>query len=125
MKTCFFILGLLFVAVFGGGCVYVKELPQQDGSLMVEVNTTGWYLFDLVPIVCGDPDDHGVTWLSDTCQAQSNIKVISCILKREQDALEKDRRLKVGPIISHEVDDGILVFLLNHHEFHTSVRIEK
>lgn len=112
--------GLVFAAlllVLGSGCVHITELRQPDDSLLVEINTTGWFLFDLLPIATGDLDG-GCAWFRDNCVADTNLKVIDRIVEREQ-------ATKIGPIVSHETDEGILLFLLNRHGFHTSAVLSK
>ena len=113
MRT--FILSLLLA--FASGCVYVSEIERPDGSELVEINTTGWYLFDLAPIITGDVEDDW-TWFTDTCDAHNNMKQL--------DKLIVEKKVKrIGPVTSHEVDEGVLVFLLNRHEFRTSVVLYK
>ena len=113
----------LLSALFFSGCVYTDITQREDGSRVVEINTTGWYLFELIPIVTGDPsvEGGGTTWFEDTCDADSNMVELSRILKREQAKLKPDEKLMIGPIVSHEVDEGVLVFLINRHEFRTVV----
>ena len=81
-------------------------------SQLVEVETTGWYLFDIFPIVSYDPID-GLHWFKDNVDAYTNMKLL--------DKEISDRHAEsVGPIVSHETDEGILMFLLNRHAFRTS-----
>ena len=116
----------LLSTLFLAGCVYTDIIPREDGSRVVEINTTGWYLFDLIPIVTGDAsiEGGGTTWFEDTCDADSNMVELSRILKREQAKLNPGEKLTIGPIVSHEVDEGVFVFLINRHEFRTVVNIK-
>ena len=119
----FRLLLVAFVAIaFFSGCVHTEIMEREDGSKLVEVNTTGWYLLDLLPIICGDAaePEGGVVWFSDSCTAYSNMIELSRIIKSEQSQLKDGSKLLVGPIISKEVDEGVLVFLINRHEFRTS-----
>lgn len=115
------------LAALLSGCVYTSVLEREDGSKVAEVNTTGWYLLDLLPIATGDATvvDGGTVWFKDTCDAHSNMIELSRILAREQAQLPAGQKLKVGPIVSHEVDEGVLVFVINRHEFRTTAVIKK
>lgn len=113
--------------LLSSGCVYTGVTEHEDGSKVFEVNTTGWYLFDLIPVVTGDASvkGGGTVWFTDTCNAISNMNALRRVLAEEQAKLPEGRRLRIGPIVSHEVDEGVLVFLVNRHEFRTSVMISK
>lgn len=106
---------LLLVAAAFAGCVHVQELPQADGSVRVEIENSGWYLFDVLPIATGDPEG-GTAWFSDHCDAHANMRVLEPIIRRVG-------AVRVGPLVSHETDEGVLLILLNRHGFHTSVTL--
>lgn len=116
---------LLFLAALPlfAGCVSVYEAHVLEGlagrpgeqAKAYEVVTTGWFLFDCIPIVCGDPDG-GAMWFSNTVNAQSNIAVIDRLIRRH-------KATRIGTLTSHETNEGILVIVLNRHSFRTSVTL--
>ena len=84
------------------GCVSVQEARLDDGSLSVEIADSGWYLFGFIPIVTGDPVGFGPNWFTDDVNPQTTLNQLDRILAREQ-------ATRVGPIVTREVDESLLV----------------
>ena len=60
----------LLSTLFLAGCVYTDIIPREDGSRVVEINTTGWYLFKGLPICCGDDNEENffpLEFFTDRC----------------------------------------------------------
>jgi len=120
-------LAIAMAAAFAG-CITTKETHLLDGPRgsgetrvvdTVVVSNTGWYFFfDLLPIVCSDPDDGGIKMFSDDLSVQDNLKVLDRIIRREgATGLEN--------ITSHETNESVLVFLFNRHVIYTSATLLK
>jgi hypothetical protein len=87
--------------------------------LTVEVRNTGWYFFDLIPIVCGNPerpDEISCRFFSDTLTLQNNLSVLSRVLAREKATV-------LGSVTSYEEGEGFLTFVVTRQSYHTSATI--
>ena len=81
MKTC---LSALLIALFASGCCSIHT-SSEGGRTMCLVENYGWRLFDLVPLVAGDPDslhESGCRLFSDTVTLENNQKLLDRALKR-------------------------------------------
>lgn len=125
MNRVFRILATM-VALSLVGCVSVsttKELAgigaegRVENALTVEIVTSGWYLFDLLPIVTANSKGEAEFFRDNLC-AQSNLNILDEIVKREGVR-------RIGMISSHETDEGVLVFLVNRHTFRTTATLLK
>lgn len=106
------------------GCVFVHEtralnaIPGESGMEIVdtvEIETNGWFLFDVIPIASGDPAG-GCRWFRDTLHPQTNLDVIDGIIRREG-------ATHIGSMTSHETTEGVIPLVLNRHTFRTSVTL--
>ncbi len=115
------LLTLLFT-----GCVSVSTSTEFAGfgaeggaknALTVEIVASGWFLFDLLPIVTANSAGEADFFKDNLC-TQNNLEVLDEIIKREN--------IKhIGMIASHETDEGVLVFLINRHTFRTTATLLK
>ncbi len=92
---------------------------DRDHLLTVDIENVGWYLFDFIPIFCGNPD--GVNKVSscifkDTLTLQNNIDELTRIVQREG-------AYEIGSIISHEETESVWILLLTRHGYHTSATL--
>ncbi len=92
---------------------------DRDHLLTVDIENVGWYLFDFIPILCGNPD--GVNKVSscifkDTLTLQNNIDELTRIVQREG-------AYEIGSIISHEETESVWLLLLTRHGYHTSATL--
>ena len=81
MKTC---LSALLIALFASGCCSIHT-SSEGGRTMCLVENYGWRLFDLVPLVAGDPDslhESGCKLFSDTVTLENNQKLLDRAIKR-------------------------------------------
>lgn len=125
MNRVFRILATM-VALSLVGCVSVSTTKELAGigaeggvenALTVEIVTSGWYLFDLLPIVTANSKGEAEFFRDNLC-AQSNLNILDEIVKREGVR-------RIGMISSHETDEGVLVFLVNRHTFRTTATLLK
>lgn len=100
----------------------MKDIPADGGArqkLTVEVRNTGWFLFDCIPLVCGNPKapDKVTTCLfTDTLTIQSNLDVLGKII-------EENDGYRLGAVSSHEEGEGFLVFIVTRRSCHTSATL--
>ena len=92
---------------------------DQEHLMTVDIENVGWYLFDFIPIFCGNPD--GVNKVSsclfrDTLTLQNNIDELTRIIQREG-------AYQIGSIISHEESENVWVFLVTRHGYHTNATL--
>ena len=118
----------LFAAAALSGCMTTTVSRQAEGMpgegggehvLLVDIENTGWYLLDFIPIVCGDP--HGVNKFStvffrDTLTLQNNLDELLRIVHREPGTV-------LGNVVSHEESESMWVFLVTRHGYHTSATL--
>ena len=81
MKSCFF---SLLIALLAGGCCSIHT-SDRGGRTMCVVENYGWRLFDLVPLVAGNPDslhESGCKLFSDTVTLENNQKLLDRAVKR-------------------------------------------
>lgn len=74
---------LLATSLLGGCCSI--HTTMQGGRSMCVVSNYGWRLFDLVPLVAGDPDslhESGCKLFSDTVTLENNQKLLDRAIKR-------------------------------------------
>lgn len=74
----------LFAAIVLSGCCSI-ETTQSNGRTMCVVCNYGWRLWDILPIISGDPDsprESGCVWFSDTITLENNQKLLDRAMKR-------------------------------------------
>ena len=125
MKKIAFVLAMC--AAFAG-CMTseVSRTPNGvdgDGNethlLTVDIENVGWYLFNWIPIMCGDPQNvNGVStvFFSDTLTLQNNLDELMRIAQREG-------TYKIGSVLSHEETESVWIILLTRHGYHTSATL--
>lgn len=118
----------LLLSFASAGCMttqmsdVMKDVPSDGGArqkMTVEVRNTGWFLFDCIPLVCGDPkgpDAVATRFFTDTLTLQSNLDVLGKII-------EQNDGYRLGSVSSHEEGEGFLVFIVTRRSFHTSATL--
>ena len=124
MKKLAFALSLMAFA----GCM-TSEISRTtngvegDGPeshlLTVEVENVGWYMFDYIPLLCGDPQ--GVNKVSsvmfkNTLTIQNNLDELMRIAQREGS-------YTLGSMMSYETSESVWVFFVSRHAYHTSATL--
>ena len=77
-------LSVLLAALLTGGCCSIHT-SDQGGRTMCVVENYGWRLFDLIPLVAGDPDslhESGCKVFTDTVTLENNQKLLDRAVKR-------------------------------------------
>lgn len=120
----------LAAALLASGCLTSEVSHAPDGvpgdggeehMMTVEIENTGWFLFDCIPIACGNPgglDKCSTSVFSDTLSLQTNIDALGRILEREG-------AYSIGTLASHEESEYVLIFLLSRRAVHTSATLMK
>lgn len=115
-------------ALFSAGCMTYRTTSEwrnikSDGSsrpyMTVQIENSGWYLFDCIPIVCGNPQKpnrNSCTWFSNTVTLQNNLNVLTNLMKQEDCTI-------LSNLDSREMDDFYYFFLLYRRACHTSAVI--
>lgn len=112
------------------GCMTseISRTPQgvpgdsdETHQLTVEIENVGWFLFDMIPVLSGDPQ--GVNKASsvlfeNTLTLQNNLDELMRVAQREG-------TYTIGSMISHEVSESVWVIFLSRHALHTSATLMK
>lgn len=124
MKKLAFALALAAMS----GCMTseISRTPngvEGDGSethlVTVDIENVGWYLFDIIPILCGDPqhvNEASSVFFRDTLLLQNNIDELMRIAQREGS-------YTIGSIVSHEERESVWVLIMSRHGYHTSATL--
>ena len=119
---------IAFAALAFSGCM-TSEISRategvpgdggEDHLLSVDIENVGWYLFDSIPLLCGNPQ--GVNEASsvvfrNTLTLQNNLDELMRIVQREGS-------YTIGSVMSHEVSESVWVFVVSRHGFHTSATL--
>lgn len=102
-------------ALLTAGCVTVHENRLADGSLSVEIQDNGWYVFGFVPIASGNPDGRWPHWFRNDVDPRKTMMLLDRILERE-------RPDEIGPVVTREEDENILI-VVTRVSYHTSAII--
>ncbi|MBR1870755.1 MAG: hypothetical protein IJ802_02905 [Kiritimatiellae bacterium] len=93
---------------------------NSDGSnkpfMTVQIENSGWYLFDCIPLVCGNPakpNGNSSRWFSNTVTLQNNLAVLDGIM-------EEYGADTLSNLDSRETDDFYYFFILYRRACHTS-----
>ena len=93
---------------------------NSDGSMKpwmtVQIENSGWYLFDCIPLVCGNPskpNKNSCRWFSNTVTLQNNLNVLDGIMDENNTSM-------LSNLDSRETDDFYYFFLLYRRACHTS-----
>lgn len=124
------VLTLLAFFAIAAGCTTTRTssvyhgVKMEDGETpicTIEIENTGWFLFDVVPLVCGDPrfpNDWSCRFFRDTIKLSNNLKV----LQRE---MEKYGTCRIANVNSENKDNFYFFFLLFRRACHTSAVLLK
>lgn len=92
---------------------------DQEHLMTVDIENVGWYLFDFIPILCGDPhhvNEVSSVFFRDTLTLQNNLDELMRIAQREG-------TYTIGSMMSHEVSESVWVIILSRHAYHTSATL--
>ena len=108
---------LILACALLGGCATVTV--SRDGATMVNIENSGWYLLNFIPIASGNParpNSCTTRLFSKTVTLESNVKMLDRIIREEGAVAVRD-------INSFTVDEHVLLILLKRHAYHTSAQL--
>jgi len=112
-------LAVILVCAFLGGCATVTV--SRDGATMVNIENSGWYLLNFIPIASGNParpNSCTTRLFSKTVTLENNVKMLDNVIREEGAVAVRD-------INSFTIDEHVLLILLKRHAYHTSAQLLK
>jgi hypothetical protein len=100
-----------------GGCATVTV--SREGATMVNIENSGWYLLNFIPIASGNParpNSCTTRLFSKTVTLENNVKMLDKVIREEGAAAVRD-------INSFTIDEHVLLILLKRHAYHTSAQL--
>lgn len=86
---------------------------------MVDIQNTGWYLFNFIPIASGRPNHPnriGFKPFGGTVTLENNINML-------RQVIEDEGALGYRNLTSYITDEHIFILLLSRHCYHTSAEL--
>jgi len=112
-------LAVILACAFLGGCATVTV--SRDGATMVNIENSGWYLLNFIPIASGNParpNSCTTRLFSKTVTLENNVKMLDNVIREEGAVAVRD-------INSFTIDEHVLLILLKRHAYHTSAQLLK
>lgn len=100
-----------------GGCATVTV--SRDGATMVNIENSGWYLLNFIPLASGNPmrpNACTTRLFSKTVTLENNVKMLDKVIRDEGAVAVRD-------INSFTIDEHVLLILLKRHSYHTSAQL--
>ena len=113
MKCMAFIL----MCALLGGCATVTV--SREGGTMVNIENSGWYLLNFIPIASGNPaspNSFSTRLFSKTVTLENNVKMLDKVIADEGAVAIRD-------LNSFTIDEHILLILFKRHAYHTSAQL--
>ena len=113
MKRVAFILACALLS----GCATVTV--SRDGATMVNIENSGWYLLNFIPLASGNParpNSCTTRIFSKTVTLENNVKMLDKVIRDEGAVAVRD-------INSFTIDEHVLLILLKRHAYHTSAQL--
>ena len=110
-------LAVILACALLGGCATVTV--SRDGATMVNIENSGWYLLNFIPIASGNParpNSCTTRLFSKTVTLENNVKMLDKVIRDEGAVAIRD-------INSFTVDEHVLLILLKRHAYHTSAQL--
>ena len=110
-------LAAILACALLGGCATVTV--SRDGATMVNIENSGWYLLNFIPIASGNParpNSCTTRLFSKTVTLENNVKMLDNVIREEGAVAVRD-------INSFTVDEHVLLILLKRHAYHTSAQL--
>ena len=110
-------MALILMCALLGGCATVTV--SREGGTMVNIENSGWYLLNFIPIASGNPaspNSFSTRLFSRTVTLENNVKMLDKVI-REAGAVA------VRDINSFTIDEHVLLILLKRHAYHTSAQL--
>ena len=110
-------LAIILACALLGGCATVTV--SREGATMVNIENSGWYLLNFIPIASGNParpNSCTTRLFSKTVTLENNVKMLDKVIREEGAAAVRD-------INSFTIDEHVLLILLKRHAYHTSAQL--
>ena len=105
------------LAALLAGCSTVTV--SRNGSTMVNIENSGWYLLNFIPIASGNPaspNSFSTRLFSKTVTLENNVKMLDKVIADEGAVAIRD-------LNSFTIDEQILLILFKRHAYHTSAQL--
>ena len=110
-------MALILMCALLGGCATVTV--SREGGTMVNIENSGWYLLNFIPIASGNPaspNSFSTRLFSRTVTLENNVKMLDKVIREEGAVAVRD-------INSFTIDEHVLLILLKRHAYHTSAQL--
>ena len=110
-------MALILMCALLGGCATVTV--SRDGATMVNIENSGWYLLNFIPLASGNPARPNACTtrlFSKTVTLENNVKMLDKVIRDEGAVAVRD-------INSFTIDEHVLLILLKRHAYHTSAQL--
>ena len=110
-------VAIILACALLGGCATVTV--SRDGATMVNIENSGWYLLNFIPIASGNParpNSCTTRLFSKTVTLENNVKMLD-------KAIRDEGAVAVRDINSFTIDEHVLLILLKRHAYHTSAQL--
>ena len=105
------------LAALLAGCSTVTV--SRNGSPLVNIENSGWYLLNFIPIASGNPaspNSFSTRLFSKTVTLENNVKMLDKVIADEGAVAIRD-------LNSFTIDEHILLILFKRHAYHTSAQL--
>ena len=110
-------VAIILACALLGGCATVTV--SRDGATMVNIENSGWYLLNFIPLASGNParpNSCTTRLFSKTVTLENNVKMLDKVIRDEGAVAVRD-------INSFTIDEHVLLILLKRHAYHTSAQL--
>ena len=110
-------MALILMCALLGGCATVTV--SREGGTMVNIENSGWYLLNFIPIASGNPaspNSFSTRLFSRTVTLENNVKMLDKVIREEGAVAVRD-------INSFTIDEHVLLILLKRHAYHTRAQL--
>ncbi len=110
-------VAIILACALLGGCATVTV--SRDGATMVNIENSGWYILNFIPIASGNParpNSCTTRLFSKTVTLENNVKMLDKVIRDEGAVAVRD-------INSFAIDEHVLLILLKRHSYHTSAQL--
>jgi len=107
----------ILVCALVSGCATVTV--SREGATMVNIENSGWYLLNFIPIASGNParpNSCTTRLFSKTVTLENNVKMLDKVIHDEGAVAVRD-------INSFTIDEHVMLILLKRHSYHTSAQL--
>lgn len=118
-------LAVLALTTVLSGCATAK-FSHVGGRTIADINNTGWYLFNVIPLAAGNPTRPNAAscrLFTATCTLENNLKMLDFAMR---DYISDPAELvsaRYGEVVSYTSDESVLFFLFKRHRCHTSAEL--